>query len=226
MVEKMKEIIWLQWFSEDGAGDVGEAVAVSQGQEGGLTNEGTQPETVEAIEQASAENEAHKPSWEEILADPEYRQAYDKNLHSMAESRRQAESRQSMGRAVAAREHLDSLRAQAAELSKTVPGFDLKREMENPGFVRLTAPHTGLSVEQAYYAVHHRELTENMRQESMRWAVKSLRSGAARPEELKGGQSASTAASDPRQMSREQRAALKKRIYEASAQGKKLPYGG
>lgn len=223
----MEKNIWLQWFSEDGTGDMGEAVAAGGGQEGGgFADEVMQGEPVESLGQEVSESPVRKPSFDEILADPEYREAYDKNLHSMAESRRQAESRQSMGRAVAAREHLDSLMTQAAELSKTVPGFDLKREMENPGFVRLTAPHTGLSVEQAYYAVHHRELTENLRQESLRWAVKSLRSGAARPEELRGGQSASSTASDPRQMSREQREALKKRIYEASAQGRKLPYGG
>ena len=36
---------------------------------------------------------------------------------------------------------------------------------------------------------------------------------------------ASIGSSDPRQMTREQREELKKRIYQAKAQGKKLPYG-
>ena len=97
--------------------------------------------------------------------------------------------------------------------------------MENPAFLRLTAPHTGLSLEEAYYAVHHRELGQRLARASLESAVQAVSAGRARPRELRGGQSASIGSSDPRQMTREQREELKKRIYQAKAQGKKLPYG-
>ena len=84
---------------------------------------------------------------------------------------------------------------------------------------------TGLSLEEAYYAAHHRELGQRLAQASLESAVQAVSAGRARPRELRGGQSASIGGNDPRQMTREQREELKKRIYQARAQGKKLPYG-
>ena len=49
--------------------------------------------------------------------------------------------------------------------------------------------------------------------------------GGARPREIAGNMAASSMTADPRSMSRDEREALKKRIYEAKAQGRKLPYG-
>lgn len=138
------------------------------------------------------------------------------------ERRRAAEAER---RAAQAKQQLESLYRQAEMLKKTVPEFDLERELENPSFLRLTAPHTGLSLEQAYYALHHGEIERRLARESMLLAVRAVKAGSLRPSELQGGQGASTGCADPKTMSREQRQALRKRIYEASAQGKKLPYG-
>ena len=128
-------------------------------------------------------------------------------------------------RATQAREQLERLHQQEEALRQSVPDFDLARELENPAFLRLTAPHTGLSLEEAYYAAHHRELGQRLAQASLESAVQAVSAGRARPRELRGGQSASIGGNDPRQMTREQREELKKRIYQARAQGKKLPYG-
>ena len=128
-------------------------------------------------------------------------------------------------RASQARSRLDNLKLQAEELKKSVPDFDLGKEMEDEQFLKLTAPHTGLSLEEAYYARHHRELGEQIARAGLLSAAKSLSSGAARPRELKGGQGALNSSGDPSRMSRQEREELKKRIYQASAQGKKLPYG-
>ncbi len=213
-----------------------------------------------------------KKSWEEILADPEYRSEYDRQVQSIVKKRlrdRQGNEerlkkldavvneigrsfgmdvqqgqeasldklaekvRRSMqeqlkgeyGRAWRAKAQLDSLKQQAETMKKNFPDFDLARELENREFLKLTAPHTGLSLEEAYYALHHRELAENLSKAATLSAAKSVSSGAARPRELKGGQAALNSSGDPRQMSRQEREELKKRIYQASAQGKKLPYG-
>lgn len=216
------------------------------------------------------QRQGQRQSWEEILADPEYRRQYDQQVQSVVEKqlrdRQESEERlkkldQAMDeiyrnfglergqepdteglleairrdrrnraaeaekRAGQAREQLDSLRRQADRLCRAVPDFDLAREMENPSFLRLTAPHTGLSLEEAYYAVHHREIGERLARDSMLSAVEAVKAGKLRPSELRGSQSASAGYADPKHMTKEQREALKRRIYEARAQGRKLPYG-
>lgn len=122
--------------------------------------------------------------------------------------------------------HLDGLTAQAAALRDSFPDFELLRELENPEFIRLTAPHTGLSLEDAYYALHRKEINEATARDSLRAVTRAVSAGSIRPRELAGGQAATTQTDDPRTMSRQQREALKKRIYDAKAQGIKLPYGG
>lgn len=213
-----------------------------------------------------------KKSWEEILADPEYRSEYDRQVQSIVKKRlrdRQANEEKlkklteameaigrslgmekqpdseldaaqlaekvrrasqdklkgEYGRAAQAKARLDSLKQQAELMKKNFPDFDLARELENREFLKLTAPHTGLSLEEAYYALHYRELAESLTKAVSLSAARSVGSGAARPRELKGGQAALSSSGDPRQMSRQEREELKKRIYQASAQGKKLPYG-
>ena len=52
------------------------------------------------------------------------------------------------------REHFRSLAEQEAELKKTVPDFDLQKELQNPTFLRMTAPGSGLRVADVYFALH------------------------------------------------------------------------
>lgn len=209
-------------------------------------------------------------SWEEILADPEYKSAYDRQVQAAIQKRlrtgTQAEERlerlapilEAIGRRYGTgedlmqcdleelaeaivsgesraererrragiQEHLAALIGQERAMRERYPRFDLQREMEDRQFVRLTAPETGLTLEQAYCALHHRELSEEAARISLKAATDTVKAGRMRPRELSGGQAASTQNSDPRNMSRTQREELKKRIYDAKAQGKKLPYGG
>ena len=54
-------------------------------------------------------------------------------------------------------QHVSSIRQQAQELQKMFPGFNLDAEMQNPDFIKLTQPG-GISVKQAYMALHGDEL--------------------------------------------------------------------
>ncbi|MBR5111551.1 MAG: hypothetical protein IK099_15340 [Clostridia bacterium] len=85
------------------------------------------------------------------------------------------------------REHVRGVSAQAEEMKKEFPGFDLDAEMENPAFVRMTSPGVGMSVKDAYFAVHGREI----QRDSMLYAAMqaneriaaSVMAGASRPRE-------------------------------------------
>ena len=96
------------------------------------------------------------------------------------------EARANMQRA-AIRRHFASLAFQAEEMKRQFPDFDLMREMHHPAFLSMTAPGKGISVKDAFYAVHGEEL----QRDSMRYAARaasqriaaSVRAGASRPVE-------------------------------------------
>ncbi len=119
--------------------------------------------------------------------------------------------------------HIRGLELQAAALQRQVPDFDLRRELENPVFVRLTAPGSGLTVEDAYFAVHRARLQSAAVETAARKISNSIRSGSYRPKENGTvAQAASVAAFDYRNATAQQRAELKQRIREAAARGEKL----
>ncbi len=123
------------------------------------------------------------------------------------------------------RSHMEGLRHQEAALREVVPGFDLRRELRNPMFARLTSPGVGLSLEDAFYAVHRRE----MQQQSMQVAAQrtkqlisnAIQSGSHRPQEA-GAQSPTLTRFDYRSASPQQRQALKNEIRKAAAEGRKV----
>ncbi len=117
--------------------------------------------------------------------------------------------------------HLEALLSQEAEMQQEFPDFTLLAAMDDPMFVRLTSPCVGLSLKDAYCALHWSELAAAAVHKGMEALSRSIRSGSARPRELSGGAAAIYSA-DPRAMSRQQRDALKKRIYEAKAEGRKI----
>lgn len=84
--------------------------------------------------------------------------------------RHEAEAQQSIEDAMWD-DHFRKLTNQADELRKTFPNFDLRQEMENPTFLRLTHPSVGLSVEDAFYAVHRQELEPQF----MAYGIKAAR---------------------------------------------------
>lgn len=124
-------------------------------------------------------------------------------------------------------EHINDLKVQAAKLKQTFPTFDLATELRNPTFMRMTAPNSGLTVEDAYYAVHRKEIQaasmQVATQKTAEQMANAIRSGMSRPQE--NGTSArapSTQTFDYAHASKEQREALKRQIRDAAAKGQKL----
>lgn len=124
-------------------------------------------------------------------------------------------------------QHFSKMQADAAALKQKFPGFDLMNELKNPTFVRLTAPGSGLSVEDAYYAIHREEIqaaaNANVARNVANRMANNIRSGSARPAENgTSSQAPSVTSFDYKRASREEREALKARIYAADARGEKL----
>ena len=124
-------------------------------------------------------------------------------------------------------QHFDKLHQQGEIMKKTFPGFDLMTELKNPAFARMTAPNVGISVEDAYYAVHRNEIqTASMQVAAQKTAQKisnSIQAGRSRPSENgTTGQAPSVTTFDYRNASKEQRDELKRQIRAAAARGEKL----
>ena len=124
-------------------------------------------------------------------------------------------------------QHIINLEQQGEAMKKVFPNFDLRKELQNPAFARMTSPNVGISVEDAYYAVHRNEIqTAAMQATAQKTAEKisnAIQSGSRRPDESgASSQAASVSTFNYRNASKEQRDALKKRIYEAAARGEKL----
>ena len=123
--------------------------------------------------------------------------------------------------------HIRSLEQQGEEMKKVFPNFDLKKELQNPAFARMTAPSIGLSVEDAYYAVHRKEIqAKSMQVAAQKTAERissSIQSGSRRPvENGTSGQAPSVTSFDYRNASPDQRNAFKAYIRNEAAQGRKV----
>lgn len=132
-------------------------------------------------------------------------------------SRLQEQQRESLEE-MSMRQHFQRISQQAEELKATFPDFDLMQEMSNPRFARLTSPGVGISVRDAYYAIHGEEI----QQKSMQYAAQqagqriaaSVRSGAGRPIENGAMQPGpANIQVDVKRMSKEQREEYRKRIH-------------
>ena len=113
--------------------------------------------------------------------------------------------------------HIIKLEQQGEELKKVFPKFDLRTELQNPVFARMTSPNVGISVEDAYYAVHRKEIQfaamQVTAQKTAQKISNDIQAGSRRPNENgTSGQAPSVTTFDYRNASREQREALKKRI--------------
>jgi len=116
------------------------------------------------------------------------------------------------------RNHVDSIRRQAADLQKRIPGFNLDAEMRNERFVRMTSPEGGMSVEDAFYAIHHRELEQQRINETAARTAQalsnSIQAGRSMPNE-NGSVSRQATNVSPKmysQMNASERAEFKKRL--------------
>lgn len=124
-------------------------------------------------------------------------------------------------------EHIASLERQAEAMKKVFPKFDLRAELRNPVFARMTSPNGGVSVEDAYYAIHRKELQVATAQASAQATAKqisnAIQAGSRRPQENgTSGQAPSVTTFDYSKASREQREALKAHIRAEAAQGRKV----
>ena len=123
--------------------------------------------------------------------------------------------------------HFKSLEQQGEALKKLFPKFDLRTELQNPVFARMTSPNVGVSVEDAYHAVHRKEImAAGMQVTAQQTAQKisnAIQAGSRRPDENgTSGQSASVTTFDYSRASKAQRDALKQQIRAAAARGEKL----
>lgn len=121
--------------------------------------------------------------------------------------------------------HFRELQQQSEALKKTFPGFDLSRELQNPVFARMTSPGGGISVEDAYYAVHRKELQAAAMQVSAQKTAEqisnTIQARGTRPSEAGTG-APSVSTFDYRKASKAEREALKQRIRQAAARNEKL----
>ena len=123
--------------------------------------------------------------------------------------------------------HIGTLMQQAEELRQIIPDFDLDREFQNERFVQLTSPQAGLSVREAYFALHHDEMQAAGMAAATRKAqekiANSVRANRMRPQESGAGlQPAEPPRQSYRKMTPAERAALKKQIRYAAANGEKV----
>ena len=126
------------------------------------------------------------------------------------------------------RDHFVNMEQQSEKLKKLFPKFDLRTELQNPAFARMTAPGQGImSVEDAYRAVHRKEIeaaqSQVIAQKTAEKMSNAIQAGSRRPDENgTSGQSPSVTTFDYSRASKEQREALKREIYAAKARGEKL----
>ena len=124
-------------------------------------------------------------------------------------------------------QHFVRLEQQAEAMKRVFPNFDLRTELKNPAFARMTSPNVGISVEDAYYAVHRNEIqTASMQITAQKTAEKisnAIASGSRRPDESgASSQAPSVSTFDYSKASREQREAFKRDLRARMARGEKV----
>lgn len=116
------------------------------------------------------------------------------------------------------RQHWQKLSAQAEEMKTIFPGFDLAKELQtDERFARLTSPQNGVSVKDAYFAIHHDEIQQASMQYAGRMAAQkiaaSVQANAARPREGgMQGQNPVIVKTDPTKFTRADRAEIRRRV--------------
>jgi len=134
-----------------------------------------------------------------------------------AQARALKEQQQKQEREFQLQQHFLGMQQQANKLKQLFPDFDLSRELQNPVFLQRTSPEGGMSVEDAFYSIHHGEILQQQAEAVARRAradvATSIRSGS-RPRENGGASTAAASATpDLKTMTREQRRAYIKSKY-------------
>ena len=132
-----------------------------------------------------------------------------KQLHQLRAERDRAMSQVSQFTEQAQMEtHLRGLIQQGEAFRQKYPLFDLQAALQDDAFVRMTSPG-GLSVEQAYAALHHDEMQQwaiaQATQQTMRRASQAVQANMARPVENagRGAAPAAPVRDDPTKLNRD-----------------------
>lgn len=183
----------------------------------------------EAAQVAAAE----KPSWEAILADPEYNKRMQAIVSARVKEAKDAQS--AMERLAPAlqrlrtifgvedNEALVSVLGEAPDVRGQLATLDIDPDtvMDNPVFARLTA--LGVKAEDAYFAVNRQRCIDEAVKQAQAKLTSALRAGASRPRENgAGGFSGGLTRFDYSHASDRQRQELKKAIRAAAARGEKI----
>lgn len=107
------------------------------------------------------------------------------------ENRQQKKELDDRQREAELQNHYRNLQAQARELQKSIPGFNLDRELENREFYERTLPGGRDTVESAYYAIHGKEIAAMRAQQAANAAARgtsqamanSIKAGRQLPQE-------------------------------------------
>lgn len=124
-------------------------------------------------------------------------------------------------------QHIIKLEQQGEAMKNVFPHFDLRKELQNPAFARMVSPNVGISVEDAYYAVHRNEIqTAAMQVTAQKTAQKisnAIQAGSRRPDESgTSSQGPSVSTFNYRNASPEQRAEFKANLRKRWANGEKV----
>ena len=191
-----------QRFAEEEGGSSGEGSA-------GEANAGTESEPVvpvpeELLREKQEKDEAAapppegppaEPEPEPVSIEPEPEQEPDAGGGPSVEERiaaleealqKQNELLLRREQDIVMRQHFSTLEQQGEAMKDRFPAFDLKAELADPMFVKLTSPMVGLSVEDAYYALHHGEITAAGAQAAAELLGNSVKAGKAMPAENGG----------------------------------------
>lgn len=121
-------------------------------------------------------------------------------------------------------QHIQTLVQQGEQLKQLYPNFDLRTELQNPEFQRLTGPNVGIDVRTAFEIVHKDQL-EAMKAEAITKKVsedlsRAYASGSRRPAEnsLSGGSEAVSMSDDPSKWDRK----TLRRVIDDVKSGKKI----
>lgn len=192
-----------------------------------LALEGAEEGGKEDAGEQAASPEDRRADFQALIEGP-FRQEFEEAVNARVQEEIQRFREAETGKAEEARkeanlrQHFARLTKEAEELKKSFPDFDLTREMMNPAFARMTSPEIGVSVKDAFYAVHG----EDIQRESMLYAAlqasrriaASVQAGAGRPVENGiQGSAPVVIGVDIRGMSRKQREEYRRRIHSGEA---------
>lgn len=122
--------------------------------------------------------------------------------------------------------HFQKLSEQANAAKQLYPGFDLRQELANPTFARLTHPSVGIDVRTAYEIAHRDEIQPRamaaVAQQTQQKISASVQAGASRVSEngLKPSGGAVSLSDDPRNWSRAER----QKIAERARRGERITF--